>query len=149
MKYKLLTLLALAFAIPAVPQTPPQPADVGQDLRNLERKWTSALVLGDAKALGEILDDTYLDADELGNQTDKNCMIDLVKSGDLKMSSIQLTGLKIHSFVYAAFVTGKSIQTGTLKGQKLATQVVFTDVFAMFNGVWKMVASQRTAIQSK
>src|SRR3954468_519341 len=84
MKYKLLTLLALAFAIPAIPQTPPQPADVGQDLKNLERKWTSALVLGDSKALSEILDDTYLDADELGNQTGKNGMIDLVKSGELK-----------------------------------------------------------------
>jgi hypothetical protein len=123
----------------------PQPGDVVQELRTLERKWTAALVRGDTAALSDILDDTYMDADEGGNQTDKAGVIAAVKSGDLKMTSIQLSGMKIHSFVYAAVVTGKAAQTGTFKGQKIPPSVVFTDTFAMINGTWKVVASHRSA----
>jgi ketosteroid isomerase-like protein len=154
MTHKLITVLAIALAVPgwgaAQNGSPvPQPADVAQDLRILERKWTGALVLRDAKMLAEILDDTYLDADEEGNQTDKEGILAAVKSGDLKMTSIQLSGMKIHSFVYTAVVTGRALQSGTFKGQPVASTVVFTDVFAMINGTWKVVASHRSGPHGK
>jgi len=126
----------------------PQPAEVAQELKLLERKWGAALVSGDAKILGEILDDTYMDTDESGNQRDKSSVLASAKAGDLKLTSLQLSGMKIHSFVYAAVVTGRQTQSGTFKGQKLPHVVVFTDTFAIIDGKWKVVASHRSAVPS-
>jgi hypothetical protein len=150
MTRKLITVMAIALAFPgwAAPQISPaipQPAEVAQQLKEVMRKWTAALVRGDVKTLGEVLDDTYLDTDEQANQSGKNATIDAVKSGELKLASLQLSNLRIHSFVYAAVVTGKGTQSGTFKGQKLAPEVTFTDTFALLNGTWKVVASHRSA----
>ena len=111
----------------------------------VERKWVDALATRDTKTLSEILDDTYMDTDEQGNQTDKNGLLAALKSGDLVLTAISLSGMKIHSFVYAAVVTGRATQTATYKGQKLAPSVAFTDTFVMINGQWKVVASHRSA----
>jgi hypothetical protein len=152
MRNKLITLVAITLALPvwvACQQAPPQPSpdDVVQELRMLERKWTTALVRADTQALADILDDTYMDADEDGNQTDKAGVIAAVKSGELKLNGIQLSNLKVHSFIYAAVVTGRAVQTGTFKGQKLPPSIVFTDTFVMMNGQWKVAASHRSARQ--
>src|SRR5215472_16884484 len=113
MKQKLITVMAIIIAVPgwvgAQSAAPvPQAADVAQELRSLERKWNSALVNRDVAALAELLDDTYMDTDEEGNQTYKNGVIEAIKSGDLRLTGIQLSGMKIHSFVYAAVVTGRA-----------------------------------------
>jgi hypothetical protein len=164
MKPKLFTVMAMALTIPgwlaaqaplATPQIPigtsqpanavPSAAEVAQQLRVVMKKWTGALVNHDANALAEVLDDTYLDTDEEGTQTDKAAILALVKSGDLKLTAIQLSGLKIHSFVYAAVVTGRALQAGTFKGQKVPQAVSFTNTFAVIDGVWRVVASHRSA----
>jgi Domain of unknown function (DUF4440) len=151
MKIRLIMLTAIAAA--AWGQQPasvvPNPADVAQEVKALERKWGFALVQGDAKSLAEMLDDTYLDTDDEGTQTDKNGILAAVKSGDLKVTSIQLSGMRIHSFVYTAVVTGRAKQTGISKGRPLPPSVSFTDTFAMINGVWKVVASHRSAPHPK
>ena len=110
----------------------------------VERRWIDALRSADTKALADILDDTYLDTDEEGHQTDKTNFLALVKNGDLKYSTILLSSMRIHSFVYAAVVTGQARQNGTYKGEKLPLKVSFTDTFAMIDGVWKVVASHRS-----
>ncbi len=123
----------------------PQPSDVAQELRTLERKWVVALTKPDVKLLGEILDNSYMDTDEEGHQTDKNGLLAALKSGDLKLTGIQLSAMKIHSYIYAAVVTGHALQSGTFKGEKIASTVVFTDTFILMDGVWKVVASHRSA----
>ena len=103
----------------------------------------------DLKALADILDNTYLDTDENGHQTDKNGMLAALKSGDLKITSLQLSAMKIHSFIYAAVVTGRALQSGTFKGEKIAPTVSFTDTFILMDGDWKVVASHRSAPPSQ
>jgi hypothetical protein len=154
MTHKLITVMAIALAVPvwgvgqvSTQTAPPAPsaADVAQELKTLERQWVAALVNGNTKALGDILDDSYTDTDEEANQNDKNSLMAALKSGDLKMESIQLSNLKIRSYVYAAVVSGRALQNGTYKGQKLPPSVTFTDTFVMMNGAWKAVASHRSA----
>lgn len=111
----------------------------------LERKWVDALVRGDAKTLSEVLDDSYTDTDEHADVMDKNSLLAALKSGDLVVSSLSLSGMKVHIFVYGAVVTGRATQTAQYKGQPLAPSIVFTDMFAMINGKWKVVASHRSA----
>jgi len=118
--------------------------DTPTELKNLERKYTTAQVFGDTKALADILDATFLDTDEEGHQLDKNGFIEAVKSGDRKMASISLSQLKIRSYVYTAVVAGRATQKGTVKGEAVPEFASFTDLFAMIDGKWKLVASHRS-----
>jgi hypothetical protein len=142
--------MAIALTIQgwASPQTPPaqppDPVEVANELKALERKWTAALARGDVKALDEIFEDNYLDTDEEGNQTDKAGVIAAVKAGDLKIYSAQLSAMKIHSYGFAAVVTGHMLQAGTFKGKRMAPGVSFTNTFVL-DGTWKLAASHRSA----
>jgi hypothetical protein len=154
MTHKLITVTAIALAVAGwgVGQVSTQTAlptqsaaDVAQELKTMERQWVAALVNRNTKALADILDDSYTDTDEQANQSDKNGILTALTSGELKMESIQLSNLKIRSYVYAAVVSGRALQNGTYKGQKLPASVTFTDTFVMMNGAWKAVASHRSA----
>lgn len=148
MGQKLITVMTIALAAAGLAgaQTAPaaSPTDIAQELRMVERRWVDALRSADVKALSEILDDTYMDTDEEGHQTDKTNFLAAVKTGDLKFSTILLSSMRIHSYVYAAVVTGKARQNGTYKGETLPVTVSFTDTFVMIDGVWKVVASHRS-----
>src|SRR5579872_3444893 len=127
---KIITGMAMAmmFCVAAASQVSnvgPTPAEVSQELRALERRWVAALTSGDSKTLSEILDDNYTDTSEEGIVTDKNGVLAALKSGDLAISSIAMSGMKVHLYVYGAVVTGRAIQAGTYKGQKMAGLVVF------------------------
>jgi len=119
--------------------------DPSAELKALERRYTTALVFGDVKTLAEILDDSYLDTDDEGHQLDKNAFIAAVKGGERKMLSIQLSQLRIRSFLYAAVVTGRAVQKGMVNGQQVPEAASFTDTFAMVNGGWKFIATHRSA----
>jgi hypothetical protein len=148
---KLITIMTIALAASGLAgaqtaaTTPAaSPTEIAQELRMVERRWVDALRSGDVKALGEILDDTYMDTDEEGHQLDKTNFLAAVKVGDLKYTTILLSSMRIHSFVYSAVVSGKARQNGTYKGETLPVSVSFTDTFVMIDGVWKVVASHRS-----
>jgi hypothetical protein len=160
---KLVTILVMTLSIPGwgadqkTAKTPPAPSaqtkaplappadDIGASLKYLERRWVSALVIKDLKTLTEILDDSYMDTDETGARSDKNGILEAVKSGDLQLDSIKLSGMVVHTFGVAAVVTGKADQSGKFKGQPLPPYVSFTDTFVLINGGWKVAASHRSA----
>ena len=119
--------------------------DVAGELKGLERRYTTAQIFGDVKTLEEILDDTFIDTDEQGHQLDKAGFISAVKNGDRKILSISLSQLKIRSFLYAAVVAGRITQKGTVNMKPVPEIGSFTDVFAMINGNWRLVASHRSA----
>jgi hypothetical protein len=162
MMRKLMAILVMTLAIPGwaaaqsqktvkappaqakTPQAPPA-SDVGASLKYLERKWVVALCSKDIKTLTDILDDSYMDTDESGVRNDKSGLLAAIKSTDLQLTSIKLSGMVIHSFGIAAVATGKAEQTGTFKGQAVAPTVMFTDTFVLMNGAWKVVASHRSA----
>lgn len=129
----------------ASPPKAPPVDDVGASLKYLERKWVMALVTKDIKTLTDILDDTYMDTDESGVRSDKNGLLAAIKSSDLQLTSIKLSGMVIHSFGVAAVATGRAEQTGSFKGQGIPPYVSFTDTFVLMNGAWKVVASHRSA----
>jgi hypothetical protein len=148
----LITVIAIALAAPAWTASlyaqvtlPPPATNVAGELKGIERRLTTALVFGDTQTLTEILDDSFIDTDEQGKQLDKAGVIAAVKSGDRKMLSIQLTGLKIHAYTYSAVMAGHYVQKGTVNGKDVTAEASFTDFFVMINGNWKLVASHRSA----
>jgi len=129
---------------PAPSQTATQHPSNTATLIDLEYRWANALEKGDAATLESVLDDTYVDTDEMGRRTDKQGLLAAIRMGDLKMNSIRLSGVQVYQSGTTAVVTGRAVQDGSYKGQPLTESVVFTDTFVMHQGVWKAAASHRS-----
>jgi ketosteroid isomerase-like protein len=129
---------------PAPPRTTTPPASNSATLIDLEYRWANALQKSDAATLESILDETYVDTDEMGRRTDKLGLTAAIRSGDLKMNSIKLSGVQVYESGTTAVVTGRALQDGNYKGQPLTESVVFTDTFVMKHGAWRAVSSHRS-----
>ena len=131
----------------ATPIAAPTPSSIGATnakLLELEQRWADALQRADVPALDAILDDTYIDTDELGRRKDKQAVIAALTSGDLKINSLKLFGMQAHASGTSATVVGGKRQEGSFKGQPVDDSIVFTDSFVMKNGAWKAIASHRS-----
>jgi opacity protein-like surface antigen len=128
----------------AVTRRKNEPTDSTTALIGLEHRWADALQKGDTATLDSILDDTYVDTDEMGHQSNKQEVLTALRSGDMKINSIKLSGMQVHDYGTSAIVTGRAIQDGSFKGQPLTDAIVFSDTFIMRNGTWKAVASHRS-----
>ena len=143
-------LLATLLIVPARAQKKPPanrtPADA-HALTELEMKWVSALMKSDTATLDVVFADGYVDTDEHSHRSDKQGVLSVLKSGDLKMESIKLSDLKVFVYGDAAVVIGSSAQAGNFRGESVAPKIVFTDTFIKKKGKWEAVASHRSAVQ--
>ena len=80
----------------------------------------------------------------MGHHSNKQELIAALRSGDLKINSLKLSGMQVRDYGTSAIVTGRAIQEGSFKGQPLTDVIVFSDTFVMQNGTWKAVASHRS-----
>jgi ketosteroid isomerase-like protein len=143
-------LLLLAMAVLASGQAEKNTAVRGTNatteaLINLENHWVDALVKADTATLNSIFVDTYVDTDEHSHRSDKQDVLSVLKSGELKIASIKLSDLHVYVYGDAAVVTGSALQAGNFKGQPLTAAIIFTDTFIRQNGKWRAVASHRSA----
>jgi ketosteroid isomerase-like protein len=150
MKHTIAVLL-LAMGVLAAAQTqknrPVQgTAATAEALIDLENRWVDALAKSDTATLDSIFADTYVDTDEHSQRSDKQGVLSVLKSGELKLEFIKLSDMQVHVYGDAAVVIGSSAQAGNFKGQALAPKVIFTDTFIKRNGKWRAVASHRSAV---
>jgi uncharacterized protein DUF4440 len=146
-KPKLRTLfcvVALGIALWSACAAHAQSEDMSKKLIDLENAWVAALVKADTAKLDLILTETYVDTEEGGHRSDKRGTLEMLKSRDLKLTSIKLSNMKVYGYGDAAVVTGMAAQDGTFKGESIKGDIVFTDTFVLQNGTWKAAASQRT-----
>jgi ketosteroid isomerase-like protein len=145
----LLTLGIGALALAGVP-TPPA-STVGQTestaatVRQLERDWTTAMKAGDAERIGGILADDWIEVGGDGRKVTKERLIAGVKSGRVKVDSIELGPLDVKVLGDVAVVQGSHLEKSTANGQTTSTAVVWMDVFANRGGKWVVVRSQSAA----
>ena len=122
-------------------------AGADKELTSIEESWVAALTKADTATLDSIFDDGYVDTDEEGHRGTKQDVLAVVKSGDLKIKSIKLSEMQVHTYGNAAVVTGVGEQAGNFKGQQLTSKVAFTDTFVKRNGKWRAVASHRSPVR--
>ena len=144
--------LLLAMAVVAVAQTQKNDAGQARDattqaLIDAENHWVDALVKADVMALDAIFADTYVDTDEHSHRGNKEDVLSILKSGDLKLTSIKMSDMKVNVYGDAAVVIGSAMQAGSFLGGPIATKIVFTDTFAKQNGKWRAVASHRSVAE--
>jgi hypothetical protein len=117
-----------------------------QALLDLENQWVDALTKSDTARLDSIFVESYVDTDEHSQRSDKQGVLAVLKSGDLKMTSIKLSDMRVYDYGDAAVVTGSAAQVGNFKGQPVTPKLIFTDTFIRQNGKWKAAASHRSAV---
>jgi hypothetical protein len=115
-------------------------------LIELENSWVGALMKPDAMTLDSIFADTYVDTDEQSHRSDKQGVLSVLKSGELKMVSIKLSDMQVYVYGDAAVVTGSAAQVGNFRGQPLTAMIIFTDTFVRQNMKWRAVASHRSTV---
>jgi ketosteroid isomerase-like protein len=140
-------LATLALAAPGKDSAAQKSGTAAEVLPALEETWVNALQKGDLAALDALLADTYVDTDEGGQRGGKQDVMGALKSGDLKIKSIELSDMRVHPYGEAAVVTGSARQDASFKGQPLLAKVVFTDTFVKQGGKWRVVASHRSGVQ--
>jgi len=79
-----------------------------QALINAENNWVDALVKSDVTALDGMFADTYVDTDEHSHRGNKQDVLSVLKSGDLKVDAIKLSDMQVHVYGDAAVVVGSA-----------------------------------------
>ena len=146
-----LAVLALAAAPISVGQMADEKSasknpKVEQQLIDLEKQRSQAVVKGDTAALDKMTAEDYEFTNPLGEVKTKAQILQDIKSGELKYESIDLDDVKARVYGNAAVVTGRTTTKGQYGGKDVSGQYRFTRVYTKRNGGWQSVAFQQTRI---
>ena len=122
---------------------------VEQELRELSRQWDEASMGRDTATLARILSDDFVYTNASGAVLSKSeYLMSFIKAPDMTQQSFTSEDLNIRVYGDVAVVTGRSSWKGRSrgKGQFVAAQYRFTDVWVKRNGSWQAVATQGTVI---
>jgi ketosteroid isomerase-like protein len=122
--------------------------DVQDQLKKIEIDRAAAVVKGDVEALEKATADDYTLINMSGQMSDKAQMVSAVKAGQTKLTSDELSDLKVRVYDNTAVITGKADVKGTLGGKDATDQIMFTRVYVKKDGRWQSVAFQQTRISN-
>ena len=121
-------------------------ANVEDELKKLETDRAAAAVKGDVATLEKQTSDDYTFINLYGRMSDKSQMVNAFKSGQTKLTSNELSDVKVRVYGNTGVVTGKADVKGTLAGKDTSGQVMFTSVYVKKGGSWQSVAFQQTLV---
>jgi ketosteroid isomerase-like protein len=117
-----------------------------EQLKKYETDRAAAVVKGDIPAVEKGTADDYTFVNSNGQIMDKNQLLSAMKSGDLKLTSDDVSDMKVRIYGNTAVITGKTDVKGTIGGKDASGQDLFTRVMVKKNGAWQTVALQQTKI---
>ena len=144
MQYRRL-LIAAVFVVTAS-LTSVWAEDVQAQLTKLEMDRAVAVVKGDIATLDKYTSDDYVLINMNGHMAGKSEMIEGFKSGASKLTSEELSDLKVRVYGNTAVVTGKADVKGTLGGADATGQILFTRVYVKKDGRWQSTSLQQTRV---
>src|SRR5882724_6326513 len=100
-----------------------------EQIRELEKRSSMALVNGDFQALGSYFAEEWMVVGPDGQVMSRQQVFTLLKSGDLKFTSYELGELDVRVFGDTAIVVGHGNPHGESRGEKFEENEVFTDTF--------------------
>jgi len=117
-----------------------------EQLKKLEMDRAAAAVKGDAATLEKQTSDDYTFINLYGQMSDKSQMVNAFKTGRTKLTSNELSDMKVRVYGNTAVITGKADVKGTLGGKDTNGHIMFTRVYVKKNGTWQSVAFQQTSV---
>ena len=143
-------VVAAAFFLAAVSAVPARgqggSAAVEDQIKKMEKDRAAAVVKGDVATLEKLTSDDYMFINAYGQLSDKATTMNGIKTGNIKLTSNEVSDLKVRVYGNTAVVTGKANSKGTIGGRELTGPVMFTRVYVKNNGKWQSVAFQQTPI---
>jgi ketosteroid isomerase-like protein len=138
---------ALALADARAPTKPPISGgeSTAETLKELERQWAVAIKAGDSERIGRILGEDWIEVSNDGEKLTRAQLIAGVKSGRVKVESIEFGPFEVKVLGDVAVVQGSHVEENTTNGQHSRGEVVWMDVFANRDGKWVVVRSQSAA----
>ncbi len=121
-------------------------ANVEEELKKLETDRAAAAVKGDVATLEKQTSDDYTFINLYGQMSDKSQMVDNFRTGRTKLTSNELSDMKVRVYGNTAVITGKADVAGTIAGKDTKGQIMFTRVYVKKGGSWQSVAFQQTLV---
>jgi ketosteroid isomerase-like protein len=119
---------------------------VEEQIKKMEKDRAAAVVKGDVAMLEGLTADDYIFINAYGQLSDKATTMKGIRTGNIKLTSNEVSDLKVRVYGDTAVVTGKANSKGTIGGRELKGPVMFTRVYVKKNGKWQSVAFQQTPI---
>ena len=137
--------VATLTAAPARAQMGAAPS-VEEQIKKMEKDRAAAVVKADVATLEGLTSDDYVLINANGQVSNKAETMSSIKTGKIKLTSNEVSDLKVRVYGNTAVVTGKANSKGTIGGRELKGPVMFTRVYVKKNGKWQSVAFQQTPI---
>jgi len=106
-------------------------------------------VKGDVATLEKQTSDDYTLINMYGQMSGKSQMVDNFKSGKTKLTSNNISDMKVRGYGNTAVITGKADVAGTMAGKDAKGQIAFTRVYVKKGGSWQSVAFQQTLVSNQ
>lgn len=141
----LFSFLTVVLGVPAVAQSQGVRSD--QDiLMQLERDWDAAFRRNDAAFIAGILADEFVVTYDDGSRGDRATELALAASFNQKIDSSTQDEFMVKEYGDTAIVWFTLHLVGPSKGQTLALNYRFIDVFVLRDARWQCVSSQSTKV---
>ena len=124
-------------------------ASAEDELKKLETDRAAAVVKGDVATLEKQTSDDYTLINMYGQMSGKSQMVDNFKSGQTKLTTDNISDMKVRVYGNTAVITGKADVEGTIAGKEAKGQVAFTRVYVKKGGSWQSVAFQQTLVSNQ
>src|ERR1700736_1364349 len=121
---------------------------VEEQLKKLETDRAAAVVKGDVATLEKQTSDDYSLINMNGQMSGKAQMVNAFKTGQSKLTSDELSDMKVRVYGSTAVITGKADVKGMLGGKDATGQILFTRVYVKKNGQWQSVAFLQTRVST-
>jgi len=119
---------------------------VEEQILKMEKDRAAAVVRADVAAVDAETADDYSLINANGQFSGKADTMSAIKSGNIKLTSNELSDLKVRLYGNTAIVTGRSDAKGSMGGREIKGPIMFTRVYVKKNGRWQSVAFQQTPV---
>ncbi|HEX2091485.1 MAG TPA: nuclear transport factor 2 family protein [Longimicrobiaceae bacterium] len=127
-------------------ELPPRDQETEQEVRSLEEQRFAAMVRGDTAGVGRILADDLTYTHSTGVVESRDQFLAGIAAGMFRYEAIEPEEVRVRAYGTAAVVTGRARMRVRTPAGAQAFRIRYTDVYALREGRWRMVAWQSTRI---
>jgi ketosteroid isomerase-like protein len=119
----------------------------GKQPEEVENDFFESLINGDVGKLRQVIADDIVLIDVMtGSEVSGLELTEILRSGQLRFSSIDRIEFKVRNYQGVAIITGRTVMTGAYQGQQFRINSRYTHVFVKEDRSWRMVSAQGTPI---
>src|SRR5215831_11109385 len=140
----MLAAVALCAAAPGQIRGRNEASTAEQEVRQVHRSRLQALVSGDVNKLDKILADDLIYVSPIGKLQTKTEIVSDLKSGALRVSSIEQGEPRVRVYGDAAVVVYLTTSKFSDNGKEYNNEIRATSVYVRRDGRWQLVSQQLT-----